>query len=69
MESESEPRELSAEFVFHCFSFQHAVLLVTSPVLGFFHVQLPPQELSPIWAPAVLGFLLVGATLRLFQAD
>ena len=67
MESETEPRELSAEFVFCCTGFQHAGLLVISPVLGFLRVALPLQELSPSWAPAVLGLLLAGATPRLFQ--
>ena len=58
--------ELSAEFVFCCPSFQHAGLLVTSPALGFLRVLLPRWELSPSWAPAVLG-LLAGAEPRLFQ--
>ena len=59
--------ELSAEFIFHCSGFQHAGLLVTSPVLGFLCVQLSLWELSPSWAPAVLGLLLVGAHQRLNQ--
>ena len=67
MESETEPRELPAEFIFRCPSFQHAGLLVTSPALGFLHVQLPLWELLLRWAPAVLGLLLVGAMPRLFQ--
>ena len=44
-----------------------ARLLVTSTVLGFLHVQLPPHELSLSWASAVLGLHLTGAKLRLFQ--
>ena len=60
--------ELSDEFVFCCPSFQHTGLLITSPALGF-HVQLPPGELLPSWAPAILGLLLVGAVPRLFQPD
>ena len=52
--------------VFCCPGFQHAGLLVTSPVLGFLRIQLPLQELSS-WASAVLGLCLVGAELRLFQ--
>ena len=67
LESETEPRELSAEFVFHCPSFQHVGLLVSSPVLGFLRVQLPPWELLLSWAPTVLGLLLVGPKPRLFQ--
>ena len=55
LESETELRELSAEFVFRCPSFQHAGLLVTSPALGFLCVQLPPCELSLSWAPAWWG--------------
>ena len=39
---------------------------VTSPALDLLHVQLPLWELSPSWAPAVLGLLLVRATLKLF---
>ena len=58
---------MSFEFVFHCPGFQHAGLLVTSPALGFLHVQLPLWELLLSWAPAVLGLLLVGAPVRLFQ--
>ena len=68
LESENELRELSAELVFQCSSFQHAGLLVPSPVVGFLRVQLPPWELSLSWAPAVLGFLLAGATPRLFHS-
>ena len=67
MEPESEPRELSAEFVFHCFSPQHARFLVTSPLLGFLSIQLPLQELSLSWAPAVLGLFLSGNMPVLFQ--
>ena len=40
LESETEPRELSAGFVFCCPGFQHNKPLVTSPVLGFLRVQL-----------------------------
>ena len=46
LESEAEPRELSAEFVFHCPGFQHGGLLVISPALGFVHFLLPLWELS-----------------------
>ena len=67
LESGTELRELSAEFVFHCPSFQHDGLLVTSPALGFLHVPLLPWQLLPSWAPAVLGLLLAVATPRLFQ--
>ena len=67
LESETKPCELSADFIFRCPSFQHDRLLVTSLALGFLHVLLPPQELSPSWAPAVLGLLLVGTARRLFQ--
>ena len=35
--------------------FQHARLLVMSPVLCFLYVQLPPQELLPSWDSAMLG--------------
>ena len=45
LESETEPRELSAEFVFRCPSFQHIGLLVTFPSLGFLCVPLLPGEL------------------------
>ena len=55
LESETEPCELSAEFVFHCPGFPHTGLLVTSTVLGFLLIPLPPLELSPNWAPAVLS--------------
>ena len=44
MESETEAHELSAEFIFCSPGFQHTGLLVTSPVLGFLHVQLLPRE-------------------------
>ena len=40
--SETGPRELSAEFVFHCPSFQHDG---PYPVLDFFHVPPLPREL------------------------
>ena len=42
LESETEPRELSAEFIFHCPRFQHDG---PSPALGFLRVQLLPREL------------------------
>lgn len=67
LESEREPRELSAEFVFHCFSSQHSGLPVTSPLLGFLRVQLPLWELSLSWACAELGVFLAGTMPRLFQ--
>ena len=37
------------------------------PCAGFSSHQLPPCELSPSWASAVLGLCLTGAGLRLFQ--
>ena len=61
LESVTETCELLAEFVFCCPGFQHAGLLVTFPELGFLHIQLPLQELSLSWAPALLGLLLAGA--------
>ena len=67
LESETELHELSAEFLSYCPSFQHDGLLVTSPALGFLYIPLPPWELSLSWAPAVLGLLLAGTMLRLFQ--
>ena len=67
LESETELRELSAEFVFHCPGFHHAGLLVSSPVLGFLLISLLPWGLSASWAPTVLGLLLAGAMRRLFQ--
>ena len=48
MESETEPHELSAEFIFCCPGFQHDGPLVTSLVLGFLHVPLLPQELHQV---------------------
>ena len=65
LESETELRELSAEFVFAVPVSR--TLLVTSSALGFLRVQLPPWELSLSWAPAVFCLLLVGAMRRLFQ--
>ena len=62
LESETEPRELSA--VCSCPSCQHPRLLVTSTPLGFLRVQLPLRELSRRWASAVLGLCLVGAEPR-----
>ena len=55
------------QICFCCPSFQNTGLLVTSLVLGFLLVQLPPCELSQSWASAVLGLCLTGAGLRLFQ--
>ena len=66
LESETELHELTAEFVFRCPGFQHAGLLVSSLVLRFLRVQLPPRQLLLSWAPTVLG-LLVGPKPRLFQ--
>ena len=63
LESETEPRELSAEFVLRCPSFQHAGLLVTFPALDFLLGQLPPWELSLNLAPAVLALHLGGQHL------
>ena len=37
-------------------------------MLGFLRVQLPPQELSPSWAPAVLGLLLAGGCAKVVSA-
>ena len=45
---------------FCCPSFQHAVHIVTSTLLGFLCVQFPQQELSLIWVSVVLGLHLVG---------
>ena len=67
LESEAEPCEISAEFVFCCPGFQHSGLLITSVALGFLHVQLPQRELSPSWASAGLGLRLARAEPRLFQ--
>ena len=69
MESETELRELSAEFVFlfRCPGLQHDGPLVSSLALGFLRIPLLPRELSLSWAPAVLGFLLAGPTPWLFQ--
>ena len=52
---------------FLCPDFQHVGLLVTSPALGFLHIQFPQQELLPSWASAVFGLFHEGAVLRLFQ--
>ena len=51
---------------FCCLGFQHDGFLITSTVLGFLCIQLPPHELSPSWASAVLGLCLAGAKPRLF---
>ena len=67
LESETEPCELSAEFVFRCSGFQHAGLLVTSPVLGSLRVPLLPWEVLPVWAPALLGLLLAGPCRACFS--
>ena len=50
-----------------CPEFQHAGLLVTSPALGFLHIQFPQQELLLSWASGVFGLSLAVAMLRLFQ--
>ena len=68
LESETELRELSAQFIFHCPSFQHAGLLVTSPALDFLCLLLPPWELSLSWAPALLGLLLAGGRIEVVSA-
>ena len=65
LESETELRELSAEFVFAVPVSR--TLLVTSPALGFLRVQLPPWELSPSWAPAMLAFHLSGPSQDCFS--
>ena len=52
---------------FSCPGFQHAGLLVTSIIMGFLLIPLPPRELSPSWNFTVLGLHFVGAELRLFQ--
>ena len=67
LESETELRELSAEFLFHCPGFWHDGPLLTSPALGFLCVLFPLWELSPSWAPAVIGLLLAVTTPRLFH--
>ena len=67
LKSESETCELSAEFIFHCPGFQHDGVLVTSPALVFLCIPLPPWELLPSSAPAVLGLLLAEAVPKLFQ--
>ena len=67
LESEAEPRELSAEFVFHCPGLKHDGPLVSSLALDFLRFPLQPWGLSLSWAPAVHGLLLAGATPRLFQ--
>ena len=46
LESETEPRELSAESVFCCPGFQLHGLLVTSPALGFILIPPLPPEFS-----------------------
>ena len=51
LESETELRELSAGFVFHCPGFQHEG---PSRALGFF-VSTSSVGASLSWAPAVLG--------------
>jgi len=53
---------------FCCSAFQHVGLLFTSTVLGFLCFQLPPWELSPSWASAVLGLCIMGAKPRFFQS-
>ena len=45
LKSETEPRELSAEFIFHCPSFQHDG---PSPALGFLRVLPLPQEFAEL---------------------
>ena len=67
MESETELRELSAEFIFLCPSFQHDGPLVSSLELRFLPVVLLLWELLLSWAPSVLGLHLPGATRRFFQ--
>ena len=64
----SEPRELSAEFIFRCHGLQHGGPLVSSLVLGFLRVLLLPWELLLSWAPAVLGFLLAGGCAEVVSA-
>ena len=54
LESETEPCELSAEFVFHCPGFQDDGPLVTSLALGFLRFT-STAGASLSWAPAVLG--------------
>ena len=55
-------------FVFCCPGFQYDGPLVTSPVLGFLRIPLLPQELSPSWAPVVLGLLLAGDCAEVVSA-
>ena len=70
LESETELRELSAEFVFAVpvsTMLGFLSLFVTSPALGFLHVQLPWLELLQSLSSAVLGFCLTRAELRLLN--
>ena len=60
LESEAEPRGLSAEVSFHCPGFQHDG---PSPALGFLHAQLLPRELR--WVGLLLR--LASSAWRLFQ--
>lgn len=43
-------------------------LLSLSPALGFLRIPLLPQELSPSWAPVVLGLLLAGDCAEVVSA-
>ena len=66
LDSETEPPQLSAAFIF-------AVLCPAPlaschlPCAGFSSRSAPPWELLPSWAFALFGLCLVGAELRLFQ--
>ena len=62
LESETEPRELSAELVFCYPGFQHAGLLVTSPELGFLGVLLLLWELHRVGLLLCLASSLWGRT-------
>ena len=66
LESETEPHKLSAEFAF-ALSVSSMLGLLSSPVLDFLRIQLPPWGLLPSWASVVLGLCLAGVEPRLFQ--
>ena len=67
LESETEPCELSAEFVFRCPGFQHDGPPVTSPALGFLRILLYLRSFRQVGLLLCLASSLQGTTLRLFQ--
>ena len=72
MESETEPRELSAEFVF-AFPVSSMLGFLSLPLCWFFfffffHIQLPPWELSPSWAFCCAWLLLCGGRAEIVSA-